>query len=274
MAVSGIMEIPVVQDQEEEDLIKQVQKLECEERKAELKERVRLMQERAKDPLRHLKPTAGGTPGGLPYGPGGSPRSSLSPEDHERELSKWSYKDFFEPNVRKEPTYQEFMAAALLWGSEAVNASGDELSRYLHHLAYVAQKAAVKDSFVDKAHIHYDEDVRKKCVLKGWEAFCKGDAETSMVRYGYTYTESYRRQQEAADRTADNRKSFAGASSISSSRPRKGKSRAATTSSDGTNACVKHNFDDGGYDNDRCRFAHECRKCGDVSHVQPKCPKK
>ena len=108
--MSGGEDIPVVKDSEEEELIQQLQQLACEERKAGLKEKLRAMQERVKNPLQN--PTGGGAAPGL-LGPGGAPRTSLTQEDLERERSKWSYQDFFEPKVKKEPTYQEFMAATL-----------------------------------------------------------------------------------------------------------------------------------------------------------------
>ena len=152
MAAKGESEdIPVVRDEEEETLIKELQQLECDERKANLREQVRLKKERAANPLQH--PPAG-APGGVPGGQHGTPGGQqFTPEELEKERSKWAYTDFFKPKERNYPTYREFIGAAIRWGSVQGGASAEDLRRYLCHLSYIANKAIAENAYMDEAHI-------------------------------------------------------------------------------------------------------------------------
>ena len=121
------------------------------------------MEEQSRNPLQY-PPTGGG--GGHPGGGGGHPggQPPRTAEELEQDKSRWTYKEYFEPKDTKAPTYPEFMHAALRWGAEATaKATAKDLRGYLGHLAYIAGKAAVENSYVSEAHILYDDDVWKKC---------------------------------------------------------------------------------------------------------------
>ena len=267
--------IEPVQDQEELGMIKSFQDLQCSKRKRAMAlEITRLQAEAAAPPG---DDGTGGGRGGPPGdggggGGGGGGRQQLTQEEIDRELSKWSYQSFFEPLDRKNPTYPEFMYAALRWGADQEEATGDELRRYLSHLSYVARKASVDRGFVPEAHMLYDGDVRAKAAKVGWGVFSRGDTEISMDRYCVVNTESYREQQQQAA-IKPRSDTAQGAVSGSNKKPPKGSaSRPATKSPPGSNACIKHNYE-GGCTESRCRFPHECRKCGDTAHVAGNCKK-
>ena len=91
-----------------------------------------------------------------------------------------------------------------------------------------------------------------------------------MIRYDTIYTEAFRAHYVAADPTAAaNTPPYRGAVSNSNKTKKKRTAPRFAPSAEGSNACIVHNFDKGGCNNNRCRWPHECRKCGDCSHIAP-----
>ena len=256
--------IEPVQDEEEIALIKSFQDLHCTQRKEALKLELQRLTDAAKHP-------PGGVPPGGDGGGGGGGRQQMTLEEIDREKSEWSYSEYFEPMDRKNPSYPEFMYAALRWGAHKEEATADELRRYLAHLSYVARKASVEKGFVPEAHILYDADIRAKAVKRGWAVFSRGDTEASMDRYCVVNTETYRDHATAAIKPRP--QVAQGAASIPGNKSSKrAAARQQTQSPPGANACIKHNYE-GGCSENRCRWPHECRKCGDTAHIAGNCKK-
>ena len=274
-----------VRDEEERDLLRQLDILDCERRKERLRATLSAKMSkrsddsdsdghartsRSKKSRKHRKRATLGSSSSDSCRTTSSSSSSSSASDSsasktrrrrrhskKKNHSKYSLHGFTRNKKSvKKLNFSELLYASLLWGVKRARKVGmnmADLQNYIGHLCYMTMHATT-NTFTDEAFRGYDRAIREKVKEKGIKCFKMGDNNVSLLHFNLDNARSIRDVK---------RPMYSSAKKYVSnfSKPRRG-------------LCYAHNFDKSGCTKKDCDWDHKCVSCRSSDHVVSSCPNK